>query len=378
MSKQKEYLKTPLRGKRKDVEPKVIYFSWFPTYDCNYRCSYCAVQEVAHTPFTNPPGFKVLPPDEWEVIWKRIYDMYGTCFIHFNGGEPFYYPDFIRIVERIARYHVMEFSTNLSFDVDTFIGCIPPERVYLIGSSFHPEFADFDEYLKKLKKLLEARYEARFNLVAYPPIIDDLEPKLKMMKENGILNTLLIFHGLYNGKSYPDAYTKEDKEKLLKLKKYLGPEYETMINWSLRDKEKIGGDPEADNSPKPPVEDQHETADRKTQEEQPQEVKGEHPGNLEDHDNEKSGDKETEPAYCRMGQMYARIHPDGDVIRCCAKTNVSIGNIFDKDFALNEEAQICEDPDCICWRHMVVGREEEWLQGWPEDISRLCRGRDKD
>jgi hypothetical protein len=75
--------------------------------------------------------------------------------------------------------------------------------------------------------------------------------------------------------------------------------------------------------------------------------------------------REMKGQLCRMGQMYAKIFPNGDVTRCCAPGSGALGNIFAKDFRLLEEPQPCEfELKCPCFKAMFVGQEKKWLPLW--------------
>jgi hypothetical protein len=71
-----------------------------------------------------------------------------------------------------------------------------------------------------------------------------------------------------------------------------------------------------------------------------------------------------------MGQMYAKILPDGRVARCCAldKNGLPLGllgHITDLNLRLLDEPLACEADNCPCFKSMLVGYEEEkWLPLW--------------
>jgi molybdenum cofactor biosynthesis enzyme MoaA len=87
--------------------------------ECNYNCSYC-----------KPLSYKTtfLCYEKWIDIWQDIYERYGSCHIHISGGEPFIYPDFFKLISELIKMHTLEFSTNLSWDLEPFI-----KNITLIG-----------------------------------------------------------------------------------------------------------------------------------------------------------------------------------------------------------------------------------------------------
>ncbi|MCM8797793.1 MAG: hypothetical protein NC923_08015, partial [Candidatus Omnitrophica bacterium] len=69
---------------------------------------------------------------------------------------------------------------------------------------------------------------------------------------------------------------------------------------------------------------------------------------------------------CRMGQMYGKIYPNGDLLRCCVYEKLTrIDNIYENhDFNLLKEPTPCDIVPCPCWRAMLVGKESEWGHYW--------------
>lgn len=300
-------LKKPL-GKRGKLDPGHVFFTWDLTYNCNYCCSYCSLGDNEEK--KSKPQTIVLTPNQWYNIWKDIYDRYGSCELHLTGGEPFIYPGIMEILDRIIEMHTIECSTNFYWDVDEFMKRVPPDRAR-IGVSFHPEIVDYEVFLNKAIKMKNAGYEVWINYVAYPPFIEDLKPARQRAVSNGIDMSVLPFDGKYKGKKYPAEYN--DREK--KVLSDLGLESQIIkkiFDWTFKEK----------------------TRTKKKK-------------------------------LCRMGQMYAKIHPDGKVTRCCCEENpYPIGDIMKGTFSLLDEALPCENKDCPCWRCMVVGEEEKWASHW--------------
>jgi MoaA/NifB/PqqE/SkfB family radical SAM enzyme len=137
----------------------------------------------------------------------------------------------------------------------------------------------------------------------------------QIIEERGFDFKLIPFHGEFEGKTYPKHYTEEESAL---LKEVSGNSIATQLNtrwyeWEVEKKET-------------------------------QEVKGK---------------------LCRMGQLYAKITPDGEVTRCCASGSGRLGNIFDEDFRLLDAPAPCGVDKCPCFKAMRVGDEEEiWLPLW--------------
>lgn len=281
------------------------FWNWDIHYACNYRCSYCFLAkkwDIA-SQANRYPGIK-----KWIDVWSKIYDKYGDCHIHFSGGEPFTYPDFFDLIVYLSRDFTLEFTTNLSFDIPYFIKKIEPTRAKL-NASFHPEFADFDKFLKDILLLRSNNFSVSVSFVAYPPYLKMMSDLKRQFNEREIDFIIQPFRGDYGQLTYPAGYAELDKD-LFKL---------------------CGGDP--------PV--NKDIFDYRLKE------------------------KQKETKLCRMGQMYGKIYASADVHRCCSRGAEKIGNLLDDiDFELLENPEICEIEDCICWKRMVVGEEDRWSSHW--------------
>jgi len=298
---------------RSAIAPKRVFLTWDIHYGCNYNCSYCNTPKPWH-----PPGSwdrqrdKVvyLEADRWLKIWDDIYKRYGSCEIHITGGEPFTYPSFLELITGLSKIHTLEIITNLSLNVNDIIDSVTPERVR-IGTTFHPEFADLNEFLCKHIILRKHGFETWANYVAYPPQMSEMANYKKEFDKLKISFNMQPFMGKFEGREYPGGYTVSELS-------YLRGCYDNddIIN--------------------------KKTIEWKTGTEY----------------------KTTEGKSCRMGQMYAKVYPIGDAYRCCANGSQKLGNLIDGSFELLNEALPCESKQCFCWRCMLVENEENWSQHW--------------
>ncbi|MCM8800384.1 MAG: hypothetical protein NC900_06670, partial [Candidatus Omnitrophica bacterium] len=217
----------------------------------------------------------------------------------------------------LSKIHFIELCTNLFWEPEPVIRYINPKYIK-IGTSFHPEFANLDDFLRKLKLLKNAGFDVMVNFVPWPPLLPDMQYYKERIEEEKIQFVLQPFIGTYQGRHYPLGYTDEEK-KFFRIFKD-----DCNIN----------------------------TLSFKT-----------------DNTEKKSN---TKGKLCRMGQNYGFIHPDGSVSRCCRDHSLSLGNIIDKTFKLLEEPLPCQVEECNCWRFMEVGREKTWLSHWQSpDIERV-------
>ncbi len=291
---------------RKDP-PYRVYWNWDIGYECNYQCSYCVLRK-------REERYPYVEIDRWKKIWDSIFEKYWCCHIRFSGGEPFVYPHFIELIGMLSEKHTVDVTTNLSFDLDPFLKKISPGGVTL-SASFHSEFVGIDEFLDKIVFLTEKGFPTSIAFVAYPPHLKDLERykkaagERKIFSQTGILFKVIPFIGEFEGKKYPESYSPQQK-KLLE---------EAATNTEIESQKELN-------------------------------VQW-----LDQGDSEKSRlDK-----YCRMGQMYAKILPNGDVTRCCHADYGKMGSIFDEDFRLLDEPAPCRIQSCLCWKPMIVGYKED-------------------
>ena len=282
-----------------------IFWNWDIHYTCNYRCSYCFLSgkwDIAAKE-NRYPGI-----NKWIEVWDKIYERYGSCHIHFSGGEPFIYPDFFNLIIYLSEKHTVEFTTNLSFDAGTFIEEMDPKRARL-NVSFHPEFADSKEFLEKASLLKNNGFSVSVSFVAYPAQLKEMRIMEVKCKEREIPFIIQLFRGEYKGLSYPEGYIESERN----LIKFCGgnlPVNRALLNYHLNKKQKV-------------------------------------------------------KRLCCMGQKYGKVYAGADVYRCCSTGALKIGNLLDdENFRLLDEPEPCEIEDCVCWRRMVVGEEEKWMTHW--------------
>jgi MoaA/NifB/PqqE/SkfB family radical SAM enzyme len=261
-----------------------ITLGWDLCYTCNYRCPYCGVWEK------ESECDLLLDTKQWLEIWDRIFDRYGSCHIFMSGGEPSTHPFFYELVERLAKRHVVDICTNLSWEVDRLISKISSDRLK-ISPTFHPSQADFEGFFKKAIKIKEYLPNAQVYYVAYSgQQITEMPERSRMMKECGIS---LIPYPLRGNQVVLN--TDEEKRIIREVSPYQGEKIEYQLN-------KI--------SPH---------------------------GKL-----------------CRAGQHYAVIRVDGSVDRCSQYRSGEVGNFLDKDFRLFDQARPCGKEYCPIESQWIV------------------------
>ena len=202
--------------------------------------------------------------------------------------------------------HIVEFTTNLSFDIQPILAQIVPPRARF-GTSFHPGLANLDEFLRKVMALRDRGFEAWVNFVPWPPFLGKLKEYKEAFESKGIKFVIQPFIGEYEGRQYPRGYT-DDEKKLLGI--FTDEANARAIDFKTTNESNKKGKP------------------------------------------------------CRMGQNYAFIHPDGETDRCCKDKTVKLGNVLSGTFRLLDEPIPCHADECNCWRCMLVEKEPEWVKYW--------------
>ncbi|MBM3245011.1 MAG: radical SAM protein, partial [Candidatus Omnitrophica bacterium] len=183
-------------------------FTWNIHYSCNYRCPYCFFEgkwdEYKERNIYVSVG-------EWVKYWNAIYEKYGNCYMLITGGEPFTYPNFIELIERLSQIHYpINISTNASGDLESFVQKVDPEKVSL-SVSFQPNFVEIDSFLNKVELLRRHKFNGCINFVAYPPFIKDINLYIEKFKSIGERLKVIPFWGKYQEKEYPLAYTSQER-----------------------------------------------------------------------------------------------------------------------------------------------------------------------
>lgn len=298
--------------------PYRVHWNWEPTYRCNYRCSYCPYWKEG-----KEEEYPYVDVNRWKDIWDRIFEKYWCCHIRFSGGEPTIYPDFFDLLAMLLEKHTVDITTNLSFDINTFTKKVKPGGIS-ISASFHPEFVEIEPFLEKVLFLHHNGYPSTIAYVAYPPHIEKIPYFKSVVEEKGIMFKIIPFQGKFRAKHYPQDYTVQERSLMEGFTTDSQDPYLNELNtrwyeWNVKRDEK---------------------------------------------------QKEKKGKLCRMGQMYAIIHPDSKVTRCCARDidgsfKEVLGNIFDHDFRLLDDPVPCEAESCPCFKSMLVGCEEDrWLPLW--------------
>ena len=284
-----------------------VFFSWDLHYVCNYRCPYCWFNgKWAELIKQN----RIFPVEQLVKQWKNIYDKYGSAHIEIIGGEPFLYPDFKELIRHVSKMHDIGITTNLSCDIEDFINEVDLSRVK-IKPTFHPLFAKFDDFVRKVLLINKKQNHNSIFYLAYPPQINLINNYKQRFAEFGITLEAMSYWGEYKGVEYPRGYTQEQKD---------------IIDSCMgtREGEKFQLEP-----------------------------------------------KEVRGRLCKAGYVSAVIKANGEVCRCGGVDSKSIGNIGSDDFKLLDNAIPCESEFCPCneWAFLLVDKDKPAEAKIEEDAS---------
>jgi len=270
---------------------EAIEFNWDIHHKCNYRCPYCFFygQWQKLSKFN-----KYFSVEQWIDAWHRIYEKYGSVHIIISGGEPIIYPSFFDLIKELLKEHTIEIITNLSCSQEQlvdFMNHLPLNRLEF-GISFHPLFTSFETFLEKVLFIKNKGIFFTINYVAYPPELRRISYFKDKFIQNELDIIILPFRGEYNDIVYPQGYTEKEKSSIYNLSSSLSLVQKKQLDQFM---------------------------------------------NL----NKSKG------KLCYAGQRYARINPDGQVLRCAPDKKI-LGYLFDRDFSLLEHPMPCESEECFC------------------------------
>lgn len=183
--------------------------TWNIHWSCNFRCSYCFF-DGHWTEYGKRNAY--LTPDQWMTHWGRFHERFGRAYLTINGGEPFLYPRFVPLLERLTSLHwPINVTTNGSLHLEDFLARVDHDKVS-ISLSFHPQYDTLEESLAKLARLRDGGAQLGcFNFVAWPPLLAELPGILERAAKAGASVKVIPFVGDWLGRRYPDAYAPEER-----------------------------------------------------------------------------------------------------------------------------------------------------------------------
>ena len=288
-----------------------VRLGWDLCYECNYRCPYCQGWSRK----------KAVPRTvlEWGAIWERLYMCYGPCHIFVSGGEPSRHPDFVPLMLQTARLHEIDICTNFSWEPELLTAKLSP-RSLSISATFHPDFADFNEFLARAVRAKAYLAHGKIYTVASPKHMDKLPERVAACEKHGIKLQVMPLRGVEGA---PPCSPSEDGAA----------------------QQENAQAPQSPATP-PPLRVLNDEAQKETIQKLAPAGKRELGFRL--------GKESPKGKLCRAGFRYAIIRASGKVDRCSQCETGELGDIASPDFHLLDSPKPCELDFCPI--------ESEWLE----------------
>lgn len=200
---------------------------WLLLKTCNFRCTYCGLRpEVL--------GSK-LAVHGTHAQWVEGFNATGKVWLlHITGGEPGIYPDFVGLCEQLTRDHYLSINSNLSNpSIVDFAERINPERVHYFNAAVHSEErqkkASHEVFIKHVQKLQKHHFNVLLSVVMTPAMVSTFPELSGYFESHGLFLLPKAMRGMYQGKSYPAAYTADERTLILEYLAKATPKYAAVI-----------------------------------------------------------------------------------------------------------------------------------------------------
>jgi hypothetical protein len=183
-------------GQQTLIKENLFTVSWILARFCNYNCSYC-------WPYARSSILDHHPLEVYLNTLDRIKSQarnngFDKFHFSFSGGEPTAYKHFDKVLEHYSsdnkcKYQSLHMTTNLSPGIkwwDKWISSTDNLQRRSITASFHYEFANENDFIKKCVYLIENKIFVTINQVMVPEQFDQLYERCKKFFNNGINVTL--------------------------------------------------------------------------------------------------------------------------------------------------------------------------------------------
>lgn len=155
-----------------------LHVLFWPTFRCNYRCSYCTVR-------TKFDFSKVFTPTSEKTVdqWLSAFGKLPPATIYVAGGEPFVYAGLPELINNLPEKHVLlGIVSNVSLPASTYRKV---KRPFHLNASFHREHVDADSFVDRVKELQEFLH-VHVNIVATPQNLPLISSIAELMKTHRI------------------------------------------------------------------------------------------------------------------------------------------------------------------------------------------------
>ena len=167
-------LKFALKPYYRSIFPNRLHALIYPTFRCNYKCSYCPVV----TKFDFGTVFDIKSEMSADA-WIKALNALPPAVVYVAGGEPFLYRDLPRLVNDLPEQHsLVGIVTNLSVQAEVYRRI--KKRIHL-NVSFHREFVTQERFIAKIRELKD-QFHLCVNLVGTPenlPVLEEVRGAFK-------------------------------------------------------------------------------------------------------------------------------------------------------------------------------------------------------
>ncbi|MDD5259381.1 MAG: radical SAM protein [bacterium] len=131
----------------------------YPTLQCNLDCAYCIHSH--NLADSKADEFQVVP---WQR-WAEFINQSGKNVI-FTGGEPFLYPDFVKLLNAISADIKVKIYSNLSADMQDYIkNC---RRPVIFFGTYHPAGGPVEKFIDTINALRAAgKFKGSIHMIGW-------------------------------------------------------------------------------------------------------------------------------------------------------------------------------------------------------------------
>lgn len=186
-----------------------VYCTWHLIRNCNFKCEYCYIRHLNQDMPGHGVEMDIAALRKNKVAWGRI---------NLSGGEPFLYPGFVELCEKMTGFTRILVTTNCSTsNVMDFADRLDPRRVEEVHCSLHlGQRKDVAGMIEKVLYLRERRFRVYVSQVIHPLLLDEYRRVFEFCRQRGVLVAPKVMNGVYRLREYPMGYSEKEKRVLLK------------------------------------------------------------------------------------------------------------------------------------------------------------------
>ncbi len=195
---------------------------------CNFKCSYCIVSTLQE-------NFESWSEDNYKTIISNLTKVDFKFNIRLGVQGEFFANKVLieggRVLSNSENCVGVNLITNLSLSPKQFEKAFEGYNVSKLGvvASYHPTEIKNTEAWLETAKYMNEKADFSIVVVAFPPILGELEKMVARLHGLGIHVAVQAYIGENEGKNYPLDYTDEEKQ-CIKTMTYSRHDYEFFVN----------------------------------------------------------------------------------------------------------------------------------------------------